>query len=505
MVETPNDPTYPKAIKPMLYAYDEYQTYDLIKAEKIAGRVKRLSNFASIFGFNLPEAMLIERFTPFDYEWAERYSFHFYNFIKDFSGTDYYDRYGIDDPEQMVSYPFAREYKVTKYPTITIPSGEGMVIMTWLERDGEDTGGFIKADAYFIKRKRVYYQADTDYTVKLPLESLLPCSVVVSGQDEKAIEKVREEFNRLSKGYLYENLEELLSKIKPILLNGFPNLYRTPNAINVTWGIDYSYGKGYRTVIGYDRGNPNYPYFSFFQFESVVEATSMSPPFPDTYKPSWTQKPDWYNGAGLIYANNNYWANSQMYEDIKPREPFFQILETGQNTKLSASFLKQARGTGIGNTQINLETLPDAPYPSFRNVWRQEISAEIYHPGLIKLVYKKRGISVNILAQGGENTYNFYAYNYFVNLDIFEEQNATINTSSKLNFLSTYTFEYIYHPETGWLTKIYYSPPMSGEGKINLSVNANYYGSAEEVPADNLINDAIFYEVCKQYYLVDSL
>jgi hypothetical protein len=330
----------------------------------------------------------------------------------------------------------------------------------------------------------------------------LLCSVVVSGQDEKAIKKVKEKFNQLSKGYLYENLEELLSKIKQLLLNNFPSLYQTPNGISMSWSINYSYGKGYRTVIGYDNGDPNSPYFSYFVFESIEETPLMSPSSPN---PSWRQKPNWYNGTGLIYANNNYWENSQMYEDVKPREPFFQLLGTEQNTSLSASFLKQVPNMGIGNAEISLETLPDAPYGIFRNVAREEIGAGFYYPGLIKPVSKKRGISVNILAQQlGRDTYNFYAYNYFVSVDVFGDGNPMVSTSSNLNFLGNYTWEYIFHPQTGRLIQIYYSPPMSGGGEISLSVNANYYGSAEEVPADNLVNDAIFYEVCQQYYLVDS-
>ena len=68
------DPLLPTDIKPHLYYYDEYQTYDLVSIELMCRDVSDLlAGLSSNLGF-VNHPFLVERFTPYKYEWCNEYS-----------------------------------------------------------------------------------------------------------------------------------------------------------------------------------------------------------------------------------------------------------------------------------------------------------------------------------------------------------------------------------------------------------------------------------------------
>jgi hypothetical protein len=95
------DPILPSIIKPELYQYDEYQTYDLVYIPNIRKELE--TQVKNYFGFTNETIFfcwasivtrgrcLIERFTPFDFNWGREYSSKLYNLFKNYAGTNHND------------------------------------------------------------------------------------------------------------------------------------------------------------------------------------------------------------------------------------------------------------------------------------------------------------------------------------------------------------------------------------------------------------------------------
>ena len=126
-----DDPLLPplENIKPTLYYFDEYQTYDLIMVysvwTKIQDAIKQIIGFTYdpiydccniLMAIPKYQYSLIERFTPFDL-FLEEYSLKIYNFFKQFAGTGIKNNQflsGENHPVFPVVYPnsFSNIYKV---------------------------------------------------------------------------------------------------------------------------------------------------------------------------------------------------------------------------------------------------------------------------------------------------------------------------------------------------------------------------------------------------------
>lgn len=501
----PDDPTYPKAIEPILYAYDEYQTYDLIKAENISAIVKDFSAQLAQIGLYFWASILIERYTPFDFAWAEDYSLALYNFLKDFSGTDYYGSFFPAQLKEQIDFPFLEEYKFSDFPKVTIPKGEGMVIFTWLQIDREDTGGILKAERVLIKRKRIYRQADKDYVAKIPAYDISLCSFVVSGNSSEAVQKVEEEIDKLSKGYLYKNFQSLLSSIKQIILSKCPDLYDVPDTVSASKSFEYRYDRWYLEVRGYEYGDYNKPMFTYQQNKSIIEQESVSPE-TDYGIFSKRKRPDWYTGAGLIYANNNYWKNSRDRQSILPHQPFYQLIPTGISAAVQANFLKNIiyQGDNLPPIPPYSDTSLDG-YQTWGGIWELKINFEVVRPGLIPYQSITKSIIFDVMQKGSDETYLFLGVKDYSIVIRTGNNPPDVTRSRQTKNFGVYTWEREYWENPRRLGFLYFAPPTNDSASISASLTASYYDSAAAVPVDNEINDGIFVEFCKQQYLLESL
>lgn len=280
----------PQNIKPFLYAWDDYQTYDVlwfipvdwffyetffgavytylpvpnfrwIKRYPPPGGVQ-VSHFEDFvipvnrpFGFTL-----FDRFTPWNYAWAEGYSTKLFYFIKQYC----FPFFGIwadsiqpnfvvpnFDSRKSPRFKYAPNLSHPQSLSLTIKIEEAQtIVLTWLEH--QHHGSFL-GESYCetTKKYRSFNLQKGENTIKLGFSDFFcACSMVVLG--EKDVAEIEKEIDKINQGILYKNLDKLLEEIE----NYFTYAYK-----NVRQG-----------------------------FSSV--------PYPNEY---------YY--ATLIYANNNYWGN----------------------------------------------------------------------------------------------------------------------------------------------------------------------------------------------------
>ncbi|MGL5871279.1 MAG: hypothetical protein ACRC2R_02735 [Xenococcaceae cyanobacterium] len=319
------DPLLPSQeyIKPFLYNYDEYQTYDILwhipfdyafytyLRRSLENYLPLLNKSAvaispGFFRFNYygsltesdrliyqqrastEEALIFfDRFTPWDYPWAEDYSTKFFHFlrqyccyvdqvayrfdqtvglaarIKDYSiGSN--GLWTVEDNPRFIPFEETERFQSTFLPKFQGDppyqlsfncnlSENQTIIITWLEFYRADRGR-----CETIKRCQILNLKEGENQVTLFFQlHLCACSLVVSGGEEVSI--IKEAIEKIDPGLLYGNFDKLLAEIA-IFFGFFPN------------------SKVVR--IGEYRENNLIPL------------------------------PDWYYYANLTYANNNYWKNS---------------------------------------------------------------------------------------------------------------------------------------------------------------------------------------------------
>lgn len=335
-------------IKPFLYQYDEYQTYDVFFVERISSVVLKIifRDFPENFlakargGLNLVAKeidilrisvtfsqpgtkliVLIERFTPWSYPWADDYTTQLFNFFDSFTGTDYYN-----DPRatgelkcvsiERYSYGYSVEWNrfipdfghveimpvvfdCSRFETkntveITLPatSKQEAVVITYLYGDIDDC---------YKKLYKQYQTYDQPKTIKFDFSNCLICSVVVSSTDNSIKNYIDGQFNQESKGYLYDNLDELLSYAKENILANMPRLYYILTRVDLDISF-VNFTKIVPTVSNNVHG-------SVIDYECNVTGVN-------TRAILFEPKPEWYKFAGVYFANNNYWNNGTVKPDL---------------------------------------------------------------------------------------------------------------------------------------------------------------------------------------------
>ena len=349
------DPLLPSTIKPALYAYDDYQTYDLVYAERIAGKLASIFLPPDFFIQYLDDtvAVLFERYAPVNYPWAEDYSQLAYEFLSIFSGTDYYnfDEFtGKAFPLVKNSLDFGSEagtVVLSDYPeylsfVFTVPATENReeIVLTWLDKDWEqETDGMISQRA-FTRRYKIIPTYSHEYSVQIFTAPQLPCSVVVSATDTELVAPIKAALNNISKNILYDNLPDYLTKVKNQILAMFPRLFKTIDKLYYEGTLSWTFRK---TVSG--------------------NTTSFGSPQTDfTYSfthADFCDRPNYYRAAFLRAANNNYWQNSADGIDQLPKAVNFY--GSGQSYCWFTAFKKSDRSNQFTDKYIDHWSIAEKP------------------------------------------------------------------------------------------------------------------------------------------------
>jgi len=120
-------PDYDIDFKPAIARYDWHQTYDVLEFVHLP---QGFSNLMGMVGIPCYELMAIDRYTPYNYLWAEQYSDYVYSFLKQFNFSPYSSQ--TTDEINIVKYSKTEEYKVTL--TEGIYQITGLVYQGW--KDG---------------------------------------------------------------------------------------------------------------------------------------------------------------------------------------------------------------------------------------------------------------------------------------------------------------------------------------------------------------------------------
>lgn len=318
------DPLLPSQenIKPFLYNYDEYQTYDILwhvpfnryfyayfhrSLKKYLPLVKLQILSDHNFAFRLNETSLLsrndrliyhqraseeealiffDRFTPWDYPWAEDYSTKYFQFFKQYccyistelSSYSYLAVVnarvkdyvvGINGLVTVEDIPQFIPFEETeKLQSNFLPKFQGnppyqltfscnlstaqTIVITWLEFISSVTGG-----TETIKRYKILDLQSGTNTINFDFQfHVCACSMVISGDKEASV--VEEIIEKVEPGLLYKNFDKLLTDIGNFF--GF-----------------FPLGKHF--LVG------------------LYESQNYIP------------LPEWFYYASLTYANNNYWNN----------------------------------------------------------------------------------------------------------------------------------------------------------------------------------------------------
>lgn len=298
------DPLLPTDIKPLLYLYDQYQTYDLIKWERIAS-FWQYSVILPFDFFSLASSgiVLIERFTPWSYAWCDDYSTKLYSFIEQYCGTDYYlsaifsNPFFITSPYLSPIY-IGREDEAVNIPktnylnseilTFTIPitaEQEEIFVLTWLA-DNEENNSV----RCFNKQYKLFYSSTTrSKQAEVNLKGFLLCSLVISSSNINLVDSIKSQLT--SQGLLYEKLDLILLELENVIASSFPQMYKVVN--------DYTFTIN-KASLDYEQAKV------FYDYGQQVDYHSMT----------LIDKPNYYKPACLLYANNNFWDNGEMHSDL---------------------------------------------------------------------------------------------------------------------------------------------------------------------------------------------
>ena len=333
----PSGSTFP--IKPYLYKWDEYQTYDLLHWSKVSPHlnISLPKNFAIqntrstlenqyINGdlkdtgdfyrdnYNLP--LLMDRFTPWDYPWCEDYATKLFELVKFCSGTDYYKRGAISyaplsDYYNPIPFDFGIENKSINFTDYTLPSSVSInlnipatpqpekIIITWMEREkfqrDDLPDNFIFQELpEFCKRYQIIETKSSAQQVNwnANINRVLLCSVVITCTTLSLTFPVIDIFND-NKALLYFYLDDLITLIFNHIVANFPHLHKVTDTIT------------FQEVLSVEATNGE-----IFQGGKAYSKNIFTT--AATYK----NKPAYYYSASLIYANNNYWNNGTIKSDL---------------------------------------------------------------------------------------------------------------------------------------------------------------------------------------------
>jgi hypothetical protein len=317
------DPTIPQFSNIVVgsYWWDDSGTYDVVDVRGINGILRSSLLPTHFFTPAIQDCLiLIDRYNPWVYGWADNYSDQLYEFLKEFAGSFVYDYdfglsvvgYGLRPALQPISYNLA-SYAIAQSLTITLPqtATEQDVILTWLRKERSFVGNepaYNEFSKNYLKLKTSTRQRKL---ITLDFSDFVVCSLVVSASTNSLIFNIQNQFTGL--GYLYFHLPTLLADLKNQILTGLPNLN------TVLTSIDYSYTQTYG-FFSYKIPNDNRIFYAY-----SGEVTEIHPTFSN---PQFEAIPQHLKASCLIHAKNNYWneadyprANDDRY--IFPKNPAY--------------------------------------------------------------------------------------------------------------------------------------------------------------------------------------
>jgi hypothetical protein len=527
------DPTYPPQLKPLLYAYDEYQTYDLVYAEYPTGGPPYIWGLDDLLGLGAMKACLFERFTPWEYPWSEVWSTRYKDFLNPFLNSAH------SKITETLTYPFAAQYAVKESIDLNIPKGtDKQVIITWMEKDIEDSGGFWLADCAFIKRYRIIDLCDDTQQITIILGPILKCSVVISG-DSNAVSAIEGQFNSKSLGYLYKNLDGLFQKISNIIDKADPDRTKINVPVSYSLACNINYSAGWLTPdqIIYDQdGHPTWINWGSLEFAANPTNTQY-----EHLQLSDIGLPGWYKGLAIFYANNNHWQNGNAKRaDYCSAGPYFAVVPGGTNNdQVRAGLLREGNsydenvpiGSSGGDTfppgGMNVYALDTPAHISFsysnpaflKNVIWFDITLQItvlsnspYMPPNkntpASISFMTCGLEQKVSWDGGTSKTKTVKlspgsieavtpYVYWLN-----KQNGTVK-----QLLNDFTGANI----TDWVTispgisnyvptKWDVVPALSGSASASDSVIYDFYSGPDQVPQPHEIPANAFQAICYAYY-----
>lgn len=384
----------PQNIKPLLYAYDDYQTYDLLwyipAQQALWGFLLRqfgvnfpvsapnrpdffwMNHYSDSFLISEPAGItLFERFTPWNYAWAENYSTKFFNFIKQYCITVQnwflsYDEIwstSVDYQKDTLKFKYfpnlpvlqlstTDEYVVSQKFTFVFDAPKPQtIVLTWLEYQGIEVS----------KRYQIFnfQKGENQITLLFP-GYFCACSMVISGDDLADIETA---INNVNLGILFKNLDKLFEEISD----------------RVRWitGI-YTYAGGGTTV----------------------------------RKPM----PKWAYWAKLIYANNNYWGNQinlDITQDLGKPIFFTPVDKNGSIVDLKCYLWGNYLYAAYHN-DLNKD-----PFNGALGLFRTSVHKSI--------IFTENSIEYSIFTEGEQEALNQQLENFLISKFIAIPQNVVID------------------------------------------------------------------------------
>jgi hypothetical protein len=350
---TIEDPTYPNHLKTFLYGYDEYQTYDLVCYGAycdIFSIIRR--TFPGLMPFD-GGSYLFERFTPFEYDWANDWSTKFFNLVVPFTYVGTVN--GIMPDE----FSFKNEYKANNSVTLTIPKGNGeKAVITWLEKSGYSGHQYFSDNGEWIKRYLEVTAASDKKDIVISLGEFLICSIVISG-DKAIASSLTTQLDGLSMGYLYKHIDTLFRSISSVLSSFFVVTVSQEVEATHEVEIDIDIPPSYKLFTGYVYGPRAGDVSMTWTIERYDgEAKRVSNWIVSTED---VPIPRWLGVHAILYANNNYWNNGTIRDnDTFSTGPFYSYWKNERyGDRIGASFLMGASTETFGGVKsLNLPVLP---------------------------------------------------------------------------------------------------------------------------------------------------
>ena len=308
-------------VKPLLYLFDDNQTYDFLWFSRVDNFISYLLNgyFGNhaFFDAHWNNIVLMERFTPDNYEWADSWLTQLFPFIKTLSRTFLVGQDEINGRAYgfIPEYQLANNLKISLEPipdqvSFKVKAGERVVI-TWMERaysEGRVSESKLSNNYFseWMKRYRVFEPSKEDVTVNLDCKNWLFNSCVISAYQAGNKVTPKSEFTGITNNQkeliLYEFLESTISKLEADLkipacsvLTGFDVV------LTGSYNRQTQYGSGIDGLWGWLQANFKTSLFyadGIYNSQTTIIYT----------KPRFQEVPSSYYYAYLNIATNNYWG-----------------------------------------------------------------------------------------------------------------------------------------------------------------------------------------------------
>lgn len=317
------DPTLPKSVVAEHYRYDEYGTYDVIKAERIGIYVNLPPNFVCT-KINNEIVILLDNFVPWSYAWAEEYSYKTYIFLKNFTGTDYYGGFLSGKGISGLDFDFGSESQIVNLSSYDVLSQEQIILpattspvlisLTWFQRENTSENN------EFIKKYYSLVTSEKPSIIKLTFGELLYCSVVIDSSSLVIKQALEQQLNEKSRGYLYSNLDELFQDVTKQIESNFPRLYKLLRSLN--YEIKQPLITGVSPVFK--------PETNIYHHITVNASYGFTTRWNDA---SFIDRPSYYRACSIFYAYNNYWNNGIVKSNegytswFYPESPNFSVFK----------------------------------------------------------------------------------------------------------------------------------------------------------------------------------